>query len=143
MSTKKKLCEMLNDLSAEELEAFKSLIELEKGFPLFSRKQLKVTKTQDVVELMVETYSQECLELTKHVLKNMNRTDLVQRCIDNEGKAKKAEICEKHNTVTHPHAAHLFYISSCKIGKYISWNTFYHIFYGCTFCNRYCVSKSV
>lgn len=117
MSTKKKLCEMLTDLSAEELEAFKSLVEQEKGFPLFSSQQLKVTKTQDIVELMVKTYSQECLELTKHVLENMNRTDLVQRSIDTEGKIKKAEICEKHNTVTHSHAAHLFYILLCKNRK--------------------------
>ncbi|XP_073341134.1 uncharacterized protein [Pagrus major] len=86
MSTKKRLCEILNDLSAEELEAFKSLIKLEKGFPLSSMEQLKVTKTQDIVELMVNMYSQECLELTRHVLKKMNRTDLVQRFIDTEEK---------------------------------------------------------
>ena len=82
MSTKKRICETLNDLSSEEVENFKSLIELETGFPLFSRKQLEVTKTQDLVELMVETYSRQYLELTKHVLKLMNRTDLVQRLID-------------------------------------------------------------
>lgn len=88
MSTKR-LCETLNDLSTEELEKFKSLIELEKGFPLFSREQLEMTKTPDIVDLMVETYSQECLELTKSVLKKMNRTDLVQRLMDTEGKAEK------------------------------------------------------
>ncbi|KAM8735552.1 uncharacterized protein AB9X84_023968 [Acanthopagrus schlegelii] len=82
MSTKRRICETLNDLSSEELEKFKSLIEPETGFPLFSRKQLEVTKTQDLVELMVETYSRQYLELTKRVLKLMNRTDLVQRLID-------------------------------------------------------------
>ncbi|KAM8734425.1 uncharacterized protein AB9X84_023226 isoform 2-T2 [Acanthopagrus schlegelii] len=100
MSTKKKLCEMLTDLSAEELEAFKSLVEQEKGFPLFSSQQLKVTKTQDIVELMVKTYSQECLELTKHVLENMNRTDLVQRSIDTEEKHQPSLIQRVETTAS-------------------------------------------
>ncbi|XP_030251031.1 uncharacterized protein LOC115568093 [Sparus aurata] len=91
VSTKKRLCETLNDLSSEELEKFKSLIELEKGFPVFSIRKLKMTNTRDIVELMVDTYSRQYLGLTKHVLKLMNRTDLVQRLIDTSTRTK-----EKH-----------------------------------------------
>ncbi|XP_031169288.2 uncharacterized protein LOC116060051 [Sander lucioperca] len=82
MTTKKMLFETLNDLSSEELQTFKSLFELEKGFPLSPRRLLEMANTQDTVELMVETYSHECVELTKKVLKMMNRTDLVQRLSD-------------------------------------------------------------
>ncbi|TDH11451.1 hypothetical protein EPR50_G00060940 [Perca flavescens] len=76
MMAKKMLFGTLNDLSSEELHTFKSLFESEKGFPLSPR------SLQDTVELMVETYSHECVELTKKVLKKMNRTDLVQRLSD-------------------------------------------------------------
>ncbi|XP_035862451.1 uncharacterized protein LOC116060966 [Sander lucioperca] len=82
MTTKKMLFETLNDLSSEELQTFKSLFELEKGFPLSPRRLLEMANTQDTVELMVETDSHECVELTKKVLKMMNRTDLVQRLSD-------------------------------------------------------------
>ncbi|XP_071325385.1 uncharacterized protein [Trachinotus anak] len=78
MTTKKQLVETLNKLSSEELEEFKSLIELEKGFPHSSRSRLKVANVQDVVELVVETYRHNSVEVTKKVLKKMNRTDLVQ-----------------------------------------------------------------
>lgn len=97
ISTKRQISEALTDLCTEELEKFKSLIELEKGFTLFSRKQLEMTKTPDIVDLMVERYSQEYLELTKSVLKKMNRTDLVQRLKDAEGKAEKT----LSNQITH------------------------------------------
>ncbi|XP_078108433.1 uncharacterized protein LOC144519287 isoform X2 [Sander vitreus] len=82
MTAKKMLFETLNDLSSEELHTFKSLFESEKGFPLSPRSLLEMANTQDTVELMVETYSHECVELTKKVLKKMNRTDLVQRLSD-------------------------------------------------------------
>ena len=88
MSTKKRLCETLYNLSSKELEKFKSLIELETGFPLFSIHKLKITNTQDIVELMVDTYSRQYLGLTIYVLKLMNRTDLVQRLIDTSPRTK-------------------------------------------------------
>ncbi|XP_067456890.1 centromere-associated protein E-like isoform X2 [Thunnus thynnus] len=91
MMDKKLLIEILNDLSSEEFEKFKSLIELEKDFPLISRSRLDVADMQETVELMVETNSQECVEVTKKVLKEMNRTDLVQRLSDISSRTK-----EKH-----------------------------------------------
>lgn len=98
MSTKKILFKTLNDLSSEELEEFKSLIELEKRFPPISKSRLKVANTQDIVELLVETYSQDCVELTRKVLKEINRADLVQWLSDigpgTKGKTKKTELCK-------------------------------------------------
>ncbi len=99
MATKKMVSETLDDLSSEELDEFKSVIELEKGFPPISRRRLKGANTQDIAELMVKTYSQECVELTKKVLKNMNRTDLVQRLSDISSGTKgkpKTKTCEIH-----------------------------------------------
>eukprot|EP00064_Thunnus_orientalis_P026185 superscaffoldBa00015684_g26672 len=60
---KKLLIEILNDLSSEEFEKFKSLIELEKDFPLISRSQLDVADMQETVELMMEINSRECVEV--------------------------------------------------------------------------------
>lgn len=82
MTAKKMLLETLNDLSSEELDRFKSLIELEEDFPPISRRRLKVANEKDTVELMVETYSRGSVEFTKKVLTKMNRTDLVQRLSD-------------------------------------------------------------
>ncbi|XP_078027588.1 uncharacterized protein LOC117265830 isoform X1 [Epinephelus lanceolatus] len=91
MTAKKMLCEILNDLSPEELDKFKSLIELEKDIPPISRSRQKAANTQDTVELMVETYSEECVELTKKILKKMNRTDLVQRLSDTGSGSKEKQ----------------------------------------------------
>ena len=100
MMDKKLLIEILNDLSSEEFEKFKSLIELEKDFPLISRSRLDVADMQETVELMVETNSRECVEVTKKVLKEMNRTDLVQRLSHissrTKGKTKQTKTYEKH-----------------------------------------------
>ncbi|XP_070768759.1 uncharacterized protein [Enoplosus armatus] len=79
MAAKKMLFETLTDLSSEELDEFKSLIQLKEGFPRSSKSRLKVANTQDIAELMVEVYGRRCVELTNKVLKKMNRTDLVQR----------------------------------------------------------------
>ncbi|XP_018555614.1 uncharacterized protein LOC108899589 isoform X1 [Lates calcarifer] len=76
------LLETLNKLSSEELDEFKSLIKLEKSFPLISKSQLRVAHLKDVVELMVKTFSQECVEVTTNVLEKLKRTDLLQRLSD-------------------------------------------------------------
>lgn len=86
MLTKHRLLETLNELSSEELEEFMQQIYLEKGFPLAPKKQLKPKNAQDIVELMVKTYDQECVELTRKVLQMMNRKDLVLNLLGIKGK---------------------------------------------------------
>ncbi|KAJ4930946.1 hypothetical protein JOQ06_025247 [Pogonophryne albipinna] len=82
MMAQKILLESLNDLSSDELNQFKSLIELEESFPLILRGRLKAANTDKTVDLMVKTFSGKCVNMTKTVLKTMNRTDLVQRLSD-------------------------------------------------------------
>ncbi|XP_034057046.1 uncharacterized protein LOC117536345 isoform X2 [Gymnodraco acuticeps] len=82
MMAQKILLESLNDLSSDELNQFKSLIELEESFPLILRGRLKAANTDETVDLMVKTFSGKCVNMTKTVLKKMNRTDLVQRLSD-------------------------------------------------------------
>uniref|UniRef100_A0A3B4YZS0 Pyrin domain-containing protein n=1 Tax=Stegastes partitus TaxID=144197 RepID=A0A3B4YZS0_9TELE len=79
MTTEKLLVETLNQLSPEDFDKFKSLTGEHGGEPIIRRSQLKAANTQDVVELMVETYRRECVEATTKVLMKMSRTDLVQR----------------------------------------------------------------
>lgn len=79
MTTKKLLIETLNQLSPEDFAEFKSLTELEKDLSSKPRGRLKTANTQDVVELMEETYRGESVEETRKALMKMNRTDLVQR----------------------------------------------------------------
>ncbi|KAK1895677.1 NACHT LRR and PYD domains-containing protein 1 like [Dissostichus eleginoides] len=82
MMAQKILLESLNDLSSDELNQFKSLIELEESFPLILRGRLKMANTDETVDLMVKTFSGKCVNMTETVLKKMNRTDLVQRLSD-------------------------------------------------------------
>ncbi|CAI5661642.1 unnamed protein product [Oreochromis niloticus] len=78
MTTKKLLIETLNQLSPEDFAEFKSLTEAK------PKRRLKTSNTQDVVELMEETYRGECVEETRKALMKMNRTDLVQRLSDKQ-----------------------------------------------------------
>ncbi|KAI9526274.1 hypothetical protein NQZ68_041559 [Dissostichus eleginoides] len=82
MMAQKILLESLKDLSSDELNQFKSLIELEESFPLILRGRLKMANTDETVDLMVKTFSGKCVNMTETVLKKMNRTDLVQRLSD-------------------------------------------------------------
>nr|XP_024655559.1 uncharacterized protein LOC112431244 isoform X2 [Maylandia zebra] len=84
MTTKKLLIETLNQLSPEDFAEFKSLIELEKDLLSEPRGRLKTSNTQDVLELMEETYRGESVEETRKALMKMNRTDLVQRLSDKQ-----------------------------------------------------------
>ncbi|CAI5644603.1 unnamed protein product, partial [Oreochromis niloticus] len=84
MTTKKLLIETLNQLSPEDFAEFKSHIAVEKDLQLMSQSRLKTANTQDVVELMEQTYRGECVEETRKALMKMNRTDLVQRLSDKQ-----------------------------------------------------------
>ncbi|XP_062279142.1 uncharacterized protein LOC133983942 [Scomber scombrus] len=51
---------------------------------------------QETVELMLQTYSWKCVEVTKKVLKEINRTDLVQRLPDISSRTKKKLSVDEH-----------------------------------------------
>uniref|UniRef100_A0A668UH28 Pyrin domain-containing protein n=1 Tax=Oreochromis aureus TaxID=47969 RepID=A0A668UH28_OREAU len=76
---------MLDDLKKDELEKFKwflrdrdVLVELQ---PI-PESRLEKASTCDLVDLMVQTYTEKSVEVTKKVLKKINRNDLVQKLSD-------------------------------------------------------------
>ncbi|XP_039474943.1 caspase recruitment domain-containing protein 8-like [Oreochromis aureus] len=80
-----KLLGMLDDLKKDELEKFKwflrdrdVLVELQ---PI-PESRLEKASTCDLVDLMVQTYTEKSVEVTKKVLKKINRNDLVQKLSD-------------------------------------------------------------
>ncbi|XP_063341100.1 uncharacterized protein LOC134635628 [Pelmatolapia mariae] len=84
-SDREKLLGMLEDLKKEELEKFKFflrdrdvLVELQ---PI-PESQLEKASTCDLVDLMLQTYTEKSVEVTKKVLKKINRNDLVQKLSD-------------------------------------------------------------
>ncbi|XP_041649583.1 uncharacterized protein LOC121513716 isoform X2 [Cheilinus undulatus] len=92
MTAERVLFDTLKKLSSEELHDFNLHVEVEKGTPLLKTGQPKAVNTEVVVELMVKTYSAECVELTRKILKKMNRTDLMLRLSDSSLGAR-----EKHS----------------------------------------------
>uniref|UniRef100_A0A3Q4GM80 PYD and CARD domain containing n=1 Tax=Neolamprologus brichardi TaxID=32507 RepID=A0A3Q4GM80_NEOBR len=75
-----KLFGMLEDLKKEELEKFKwflrdrdVLVELQ---PI-PKSRLEKASTCDLVDLMVQTYTEKSVEVTTKVLKKINRNDLI------------------------------------------------------------------
>ncbi|XP_051261728.1 uncharacterized protein LOC127366633 isoform X4 [Dicentrarchus labrax] len=99
------LLETLKDLSDEEFEEFKKVLN---QFPFLSPDLLmfvttdmqslllKITDLQDTVFSMVQTFGQKSVEKTKEVLKKMKRTDLVQRLSDSSSGAKKKHSVDEH-----------------------------------------------
>ncbi|XP_042370852.1 uncharacterized protein LOC121964721, partial [Plectropomus leopardus] len=70
-------------LSTEELEKFKLLLQFtyfQKGLPQISWRQLEwAEKAETLVDLMVQTCSQQPVDVAMEVFMNMNRTDLAHR----------------------------------------------------------------
>ena len=71
--------EILNDLSKTQLKKFKNILQStvsQKNLPDVS---WMFNYSEDLVIQMVHTYGQQSVELTREVLMDMKRTDLVQR----------------------------------------------------------------
>ncbi|XP_068425874.1 uncharacterized protein [Clinocottus analis] len=82
ISVMKELLETLEYLSLMELNEYKMLLPLigiEEGLPRISRTNLAKAGRVGIVKMMMKTYDQHSVEVTKEVLKKMNRTDLVKR----------------------------------------------------------------
>lgn len=94
-AVKELLLETLNELSYEERKNFKWFLQ----FRFFQRSlpQISLLQTEDsadlLVDLMMEKCGQKSVELTKEVLMDMNKTDLVQRLSESssgpKGQTKK------------------------------------------------------
>ncbi|XP_068592430.1 uncharacterized protein [Cebidichthys violaceus] len=84
-SVQEKLLETLEDLSYGELEQFKHVLQrtrMKKGLPRMSRQRMETADKHEIVELMMEIYKQQSVEVTSDVLMEMNRRDLVKRLSD-------------------------------------------------------------
>ncbi|KAM8734420.1 uncharacterized protein AB9X84_023224 isoform 2-T2 [Acanthopagrus schlegelii] len=82
-AVKELLLETLNDLSYEEQKTFIWFLQFtffQRSLPQIPwRRLLEEDMAELVVDVMVEEYSQKSVEVTREVLMDMNRTDLVQR----------------------------------------------------------------
>ena len=95
-----KLLETLEELHLGEIEQFKWLLQhlQMKDLPRISRSRIERAYGFDLVDLMVEIYGQQSVEVTREVLKKMSRMDLVQRLSDTSS-GSKGKLCEKNNPI--------------------------------------------
>uniref|UniRef100_A0A3Q0T175 Pyrin domain-containing protein n=1 Tax=Amphilophus citrinellus TaxID=61819 RepID=A0A3Q0T175_AMPCI len=84
-SDREKLLEMLEDLKQEEFEKFKWFLrdkDVLVGLRPIPESQLEASTTCELVDLMLKTYTQHTVEVTKKVLRKVKRNDLVQKFSD-------------------------------------------------------------
>ncbi|XP_049901709.1 NACHT, LRR and PYD domains-containing protein 1 homolog [Epinephelus moara] len=80
-SLMEKLLETLKDLSYGELEQFKHVLQhtrMKKGLPKISSQRMEMADRDEIVELMVEIYGKQSVEVTREVLMEMNMTDMAE-----------------------------------------------------------------
>lgn len=80
-AVKELLLETLMDLNHSDLGSFKIFLNFESfqnKFPQISWSDLRKSNCKNVVDLLMSTYGQQCLEVTRQVLTDMNRTDLLE-----------------------------------------------------------------
>lgn len=73
---------MLEQLKQEEFKEFKWFLQdsdILTDLPRIPHHRLEKGDMLDVVDLMLQTYSQQSVELTKKVFQKINRNDLVQK----------------------------------------------------------------
>uniref|UniRef100_A0A668A346 Pyrin domain-containing protein n=1 Tax=Myripristis murdjan TaxID=586833 RepID=A0A668A346_9TELE len=76
------LLSVLEDLGKEDLKGFQWFLqnaEIMSPFPAIPKSKLETADRMDTVDLMVQTYGKDPVEVTKKVLSKMNKNDLVQR----------------------------------------------------------------
>lgn len=99
-AVKQLILETLNDLSDEEFEQFKAFLPLivyQKDLPDIFWMLRQSADRADTVDVMVQTYGQQSLEVTREVLEKMkmNRTYLVQWLSkSSSGETKKTKHCQ-------------------------------------------------
>ncbi|XP_039979943.1 NACHT, LRR and PYD domains-containing protein 3-like isoform X2 [Xiphias gladius] len=94
MATAIDLLETLEDLGDKELKHFKWYLQQAdflKDFPSIPKCQLEDADRPDTVDLMMQTYSHQCVEVARKVLKRMRRNDLVES-LSNTGSGPEVEV---------------------------------------------------
>lgn len=100
VAVKEMLLETLNDLSYQELTKFKKVLQLtvfQNNLPDISLRLSDTENNTDIVDLMLQNYGQQSVELMKKIYKEMKRTDLVQRLSDtSSGPKGKTRVTRSH-----------------------------------------------
>lgn len=81
----------MEHLKQEELKEFKWHLQdsdIRAGLPCMPGSRLEKVDMLDLVDLMLHTYEQQSVEVTKKVFKKMNRNDLVQKLSDTSSGSK-------------------------------------------------------
>ncbi|XP_071375297.1 NACHT, LRR and PYD domains-containing protein 3-like [Centroberyx affinis] len=97
---KELLLETLNDLGDEDFKSFRWFLQqgdILEGFPAIPKSQLEKADRLDTVDQMVQTYSENTLEVTKKVLMKINRNDLVQS-LSNNSSGPKGDVSDVAET---------------------------------------------
>lgn len=82
MAVTEPLLETLMDLGDEELKIFKwhlQQAEILKNIPAMPKSHLEKADRPDTLDLILQTYNEQSVEVIKKVLTRINRNDLVQR----------------------------------------------------------------
>ncbi|XP_049439530.1 uncharacterized protein LOC125893087 isoform X2 [Epinephelus fuscoguttatus] len=98
-AVKQLLLETLNDLSDEELKKFKWSLEWivsQKDLPDVSPEFGLTNDRAEIVDVMLQTHSQQSVPLTREVVKKMNRIDLMQRLSKPSSELEEAHSVDEH-----------------------------------------------
>nr|XP_033495582.1 uncharacterized protein LOC117265281 isoform X2 [Epinephelus lanceolatus] len=98
-AVKQLLLETLNDLSDKELKKFKWSLEWivsQKDLPDVSPEFGLTNDRAEMVDVMLQTYSQQSVPLTREAVKKMNRTDLMQRLSKPSSELEEAHSVDEH-----------------------------------------------
>ncbi|XP_049903289.1 uncharacterized protein LOC126392119 isoform X18 [Epinephelus moara] len=98
-AVKQLLLETLNDLSDKELKKFKWSLEWivsQKDLPDVSPEFGLTNDRAEMVDVMLQTYSQQSVPLTREVVKKMNRIDLMQRLSKPSSELEEAHSVDEH-----------------------------------------------
>lgn len=82
MATAVDLLATLEDLADEDFKKFKWFLqqaEVLDGFPAIPKRQLENADRMDTVDVLIETYNQNSVEVTIKILQIIKKNDLVQR----------------------------------------------------------------
>ncbi|XP_030604841.1 uncharacterized protein LOC115793839 isoform X1 [Archocentrus centrarchus] len=93
-SDREKLLGMLEDLTQNELENFKGFLgssDAVMGLPRIPKSRLEEVPTYNLVDLMLQTYTEKSVEVTKNIFEKINRNDLVQRLSESSSGLKGRE----------------------------------------------------
>ncbi|XP_078147493.1 NLR family CARD domain-containing protein 3-like isoform X2 [Centroberyx gerrardi] len=97
---KEKLLETLEDLRGKELKSFQWFLQQDdilEGFPAIKKCKVENADREDTVDQMVQTYNKNILEVTKKVLKKINRNDLEQS-LSNSSSGPKVDVSDVGET---------------------------------------------